>query len=91
MKRISIISGVGLALIILNSCQNVPEQGLVSYFPLNGEVRDVGENVRKVEIHEAVPGRDRLGQDKGAYYFNGSSAYILLLVDNMPSWLYNPV
>ncbi|UAY53112.1 LamG-like jellyroll fold domain-containing protein [Ferruginibacter albus] len=58
-------------------------QGLVGYFPFNGNANDAsGNNVNGV-VNNATLTTDRTGQANGAYYFNGTSSSIELPFSNL--------
>jgi hypothetical protein len=50
-------------------------QGLVAYYPLNGNAYDESPNGHHGVVHDAVPCEDRLGNPHCAFEFNGN-AYI---------------
>lgn len=49
---------------------------LVAHYPLDGNANDVGPCQNHGTVHGAVPTSDRFGNPTGAYYFDGTSAYI---------------
>lgn len=51
-------------------------EGIVAYYPLDGDACDRSTNANHATIFNAVPATDRYGNDAGAYYFNGSNSYI---------------
>ena len=57
--------------------------GLVAYYPFNGNANDQsGNNINGV-INSATTTTDKYGQLNSAYYFNGSTAYIQLPYSNL--------
>lgn len=55
---------------------NVPANGLIGWWPFNGNANDESGNHNNGAIHGAVLTTDRLGSDSSAYLFDGSSSYI---------------
>ncbi|MEY4330367.1 MAG: hypothetical protein RL609_1115, partial [Bacteroidota bacterium] len=56
----------------------IPSDGLVAWYPFNGNANDESGNGRNGVVTDAVLGQDRNGNANSAYYFNGTSAYIEL-------------
>ena len=54
----------------------VPTNGLVAYYPFNGDANDVSGNSNNGTVHGVTPTTDRNGNTNSAYSFNGSSNYI---------------
>ena len=54
----------------------VPTDGLVAWYPLNGNANDESGNGNNGDVIGALPTIDRLGQESSAYSFNGSNQYI---------------
>lgn len=54
----------------------VSEDGLLSYYPFNGDARDEGANTKNATVKGATLTEDRYGNKKNAYYFNGKDDYI---------------
>lgn len=76
---------ISIAIMALNSCHNRTEQGLVAWYPFDGDARSMLGNQYNGKVFEAVLTSDRFGHDNNAYRFNGISAYILAPVDIMPA------
>jgi hypothetical protein len=51
-------------------------QGLVAYYPFDGNARDQSGNGNSGEVHNATLTNDRFGNPNSAYRFDGSSSYI---------------
>jgi hypothetical protein len=51
-------------------------QGLVAYYPFDGNARDQSGNGNNGVVHSATLTSDRLGHSHSAYNFNGISSYI---------------
>ena len=51
-------------------------EGLIAYYPFNGNVNDASGNGINGVVHGATLTKDRFGNPNGAYYFDGTSAYI---------------
>jgi hypothetical protein len=54
----------------------VPINGLVAWWPFNGNANDVSGNGNNGTVYGATLTTDRNGTTNSAYYFNGSSDYI---------------
>ncbi|MDR1813996.1 MAG: C10 family peptidase [Tannerella sp.] len=54
----------------------IPTNGLVAYFPFNGNANDASGNGNHGTVHGATLTTDRFGKANNAYYFDGNSAYI---------------
>ncbi|MBU0561802.1 MAG: LamG domain-containing protein [Bacteroidetes bacterium] len=55
-----------------------PVQGLVAYYPFNGNANDLSGSGYNGFVHEAQLTTDRFGQPNSAYNFDGISSYISL-------------
>ena len=51
-------------------------QGLVAYFPFNGNAQDESEYHNNSTVNEATLAQDRFGNENSSYYFNGQNSYI---------------
>jgi len=51
-------------------------QGLVAYFPFNGNAQDESEYQNNSIVNEATLAQDRFGNENSSYYFNGLNSYI---------------
>ena len=93
MKQIVKISAmlfVGIFIAANCHAQSFLTNGLVAYYPFNGNANDESENGNNGEVHNATLTSDRFGNPSSAFYFNGSSSYIsipssqtLMLTENM--------
>jgi hypothetical protein len=54
----------------------IPEEGLVAYYPFNGDANDESGNGNHGTLHEVLLILDRFGNSNCAYSFNGIDAYI---------------
>ena len=54
----------------------VPKDGLVGYWPFNGNTNDESGNGRNGKNNQVVESADRFGNAKSSYYFDGTSSYI---------------
>jgi hypothetical protein len=63
---------------ILNDLQN----GLVAYYPFNGNANDESGNGNNSIINNAVLTRDRFGNENAAYSFSGQSTRIIIPNDS---------
>ncbi|MBI5646147.1 MAG: T9SS type A sorting domain-containing protein [Ignavibacteriae bacterium] len=58
------------------SLAQIPTNGLVAYYPFNGNAADESGYGNHGTIHGATPSTDRFGNPNKAYLFNGTSNYI---------------
>jgi hypothetical protein len=66
------------------TCDNsFPLNGLVAWYPFNGDAIDASGNGNNGTVHGATLTTDRFGNANAAYYFNGTTDYIS--VNNSPS------
>jgi hypothetical protein len=56
----------------------IPSNGLVAWYPFNGNANDESGNGRHGVVTNAAIGQDRNGHSNSAYFFDGSSAFIQL-------------
>lgn len=86
MKKIVLIPII--ASIIFSSCEKTdndnqnngipgPTEGLVAYFPFNGNANDESGNGNDGIVHGATLTEDRLGRSDSAYSFDGIDDYII--------------
>ena len=85
MKGKIIFTSISFICLLISSCQNSDQRGLVVYYPLDGDIRDLAENSSSGRIVNAVPCEDRFGRKNHAYFFNGTSAYIVTRVKHLPA------
>jgi len=64
----------------LGVSQNL-SNGLIAYYPFNGNVNDESGNGRNGAVNSAVLASDRFGNPNSAYIFNGSSSFISATVN----------
>jgi gliding motility-associated-like protein len=72
-----------LALIVIIASQNSLAQvnltqGLLAYYPFNGNANDATGNGLNGTVNNAQPTADRFGNPNSAYYFDGSSSNIIV-------------
>ena len=65
----------------------VPQYGLLSYFPFNGNTNDVSANAANLTNNNAVLTADRFGAANSAYSFNGINQN---LINSTPNFTFNP-
>ncbi len=63
----------------------MPEEGLVAYYPLDGNANDQSGSGLNASVVEAPSGVDRFGVDNGCYHFNGIDEYIEIPDDDLLS------
>jgi len=66
----------GIQIGVSNSLSSNLNQGLIAYYPLNGDASDASGNGRNGINNGATPTRDRFGATNSALSFNGSNNYI---------------
>jgi hypothetical protein len=80
MRNKLLLIAIGVALITqMISAQipsYVPTNGLVAYWPFNGNANDESGNGRNGKNNQVVESADRFGNAKSSYYFDGKSSYI---------------
>ena len=54
----------------------VPSNGLVGWWPFNGNANDISGNGNNGTVNGATLSNDRYGQSNAAYAFNGTSQWI---------------
>src|SRR6266480_3163043 len=74
MKHLSVL--VLLFSSILGVAQVNLSQGLVAYYPFNGNANDQSGNNNNPFFNNAVLTSDRNGNPNSAYYFNGTNSYM---------------
>lgn len=65
-------------LIVNGHINNVPTNGLIAYYPFNGNANDESGNGNNGTVNGATPTMDRFGSSNSAYSFNGTSNYIVI-------------
>src|ERR1039457_3593245 len=78
-----LLVGVGLA--VNGHSQSIPTNGLVVYYPFNGNANDASGNGNSGTLDGATLTSDRFGHPNSAYYFNGVNGDILV-----PETLFGP-
>ena len=81
MKRLPILLSCFVAVIGVSSAQ-IPTNGLIAYFPFNGNANDESPSVVQTTITDCSLIQDRFGNANRAYYFNGSTSQITATVDS---------
>lgn len=72
-------------LTVISSPQPPPTNGLVAYYPLDGDASDASGNGNDGVVVGALPAVDRFGITNGCYSFDGHSQYIHAPADRLPS------
>lgn len=67
---------------------SIPMEGLVAYYPFNGNANDESGNGNNGTVYGATPTTDRLGNENNAYSFDGVDDFIDLSshVSNFIGW-----
>jgi hypothetical protein len=84
MIRLALLTFV-LALAGSVPAQSSLTDGLVAYYPLDGNAVDASGNGNDGVVHGAVPATNRFGVANGCFSFNGISQYISAPASNLPS------
>lgn len=61
----------------------VPTNGLIGYWPFNGNVNDESGNGNNGVVYGSTLTTDRFGNEESAYYFNGLTDYIEIELSNL--------
>ena len=83
--KIILVAIVTMAVLPYAQAQSFLTNGLVAYYPLNGNAKDVSGNGINGTVVSAVPAKDRFGTNNHCYSFNGNAQYIYAAADNLPS------
>ena len=92
------LSFFAITMMIATSIQaQIPTNGLVAYYPFNGNANDSSGNGNNGTVNGATLTSDRFGNAKNAFVFNGKSDYIQIKNNTLPignssrtisSWFY---
>jgi hypothetical protein len=74
-----------MALTVRVQAQSFLTNGLVAYYPLNGNANDASGNGNNGTVVGAIPATDRFGNPNGCYSFNGIAQYIYAAAGSLPS------
>lgn len=74
MKKL--FRSLALLLVMGNAMAQVPTNGLVAYYPFNGDANDATSNSLHGTVNGAILSADRFGNANKSYSFDGSSNYI---------------
>ena len=81
MKRILLTLSFGLFVVPFGASQdlpsNIPENGLVAYYPFNGNANDESGNSNNGNVLGASLSIDRFGNENSAYSFDGIDDFIV--------------
>src|ERR1035438_4602332 len=75
---------VGLRLAVNGYSQSFLTNGLVAYYPFNGNANDESGYRNNLVVNGATLANDRFGNANCAYYFDGQTAFLIGLVTNIP-------
>ena len=84
-KALLEIFTITLGLAVQVQAQSFLTNGLVAYYPFNGNANDASGNGSDGVVVGALPAMDRFGTTNGCYSFNGNSQYICAPADKLPS------
>jgi hypothetical protein len=79
------ITGLGLSAktVTLTQQSALPTEGLVAWYPFNGNANDESGNGNNCTVHNVDLTADRKSNQSKAYSFNGSNAYIIANNNNV--------
>jgi len=77
MKRFTFFLVISFLVGNLNA--QIPTEGLVAYYPFNGNANDESGNNLDGTIYGSIPSADRFGFENSAYSFDGVNDYIKML------------
>lgn len=63
----------------LSGFAQIPLNGLIAWFPFNGNANDMSGNGHNGTVYGATLTTDRFGNTYGAFNFNGSTSYITVI------------
>jgi len=75
MKKTSLLCAAFLIAMLANAQVNL-NQGLMAYYPFNGNALDSSGNGNNPSFNNATLTTDRFGNANSAYYFNGNGSYM---------------
>jgi hypothetical protein len=82
-NRSGVIKSWGIT--VTYKLQTLPANGLVTYYPFNGNANDSSGNGNNGTVYNATLTTDRFGKQNQAYYFNGTDAYIKASANVLPA------
>ena len=86
MKKIRLNFYVVLFVLLINNIfAQIPTNGLVAYYPFNGNANDESGSGNNGTVNGATLTTDRFGNPNSAYLFNGINNYIII-----PNVIINP-
>jgi len=78
MKKIFLLTGLALSINAFAQVPSyVPTNGLVAWYSFTGNANDLSGNGYNGTVNGASLTTDRFGSTNSAYYFNGTSSYII--------------
>lgn len=80
----SIRALVDVTIIKTSGNEQIPTNGLVAYYPFNGNANDTSGNGVNGTVTAATLTSDRFGNSNTAYSFDGVSSYIDAVIPNIP-------
>ncbi len=78
MKKITLFLVISLMFVGIINAQ-MPAEGLIAYFPFNGNANDESVNNHDGTVYGSILTTDRFGIDNSAYSFDGTNDYIKML------------
>ena len=78
LTKTSRLAALFVGIFIAANChaQSFLTNGLVAYYPFNGNANDESGNGNNGEVHDATLASDRFGKPNSCYAFNGVNSYI---------------
>jgi len=75
---------VDVTIIKTSGNEQIPTNGLVAYYPFNGNANDISGNGSNGTVTAATLTSDRFGNSNNAYSFDGVNSYIDAAIPNIP-------
>jgi hypothetical protein len=76
------VSGAAVINTIINESDSIPTNGLVAYYPFNGNAKDESGNGNDGVVNGATLCKDRFGNSNSAFDFDGHSSWIYCGIPN---------
>jgi len=77
-------ASVSVTITVPSGNEQIPTNGLVAYYPFNGNANDTSGNGSNGTVTAATLTSDRFGNSNTAYSFDGVNSYIDAVIPNIP-------
>jgi hypothetical protein len=78
LRTLLIVSSLGLFLLIPAANSQIPTNGLVAYYPFNGNANDSSGNGNNGSVYNISSDSDRFGQAGKSFHFNGVNSIVTI-------------